>query len=93
MSEKKPIAWRVEHRPGRYMFMEHEENLKMHAGANIVPLFRAFHSVDEDLSTTLDVLESMVTWEPRLLIGSDAIDRLERINRALYALLNPHPPA
>jgi hypothetical protein len=88
-----PIAWRIEHRAGRYMFVEHEENLKHHAGANIVPLFRAFYSVDSNIDTVLNRLESMVTWEPRLLSGADAIDRLEHINRLLYELLNPHPSA
>ncbi|GJH04996.1 hypothetical protein [Paraburkholderia terrae] len=88
-----PVAWRIEHRPGRYTFTEHEENLKLDAGANIVPLYRAFHSVDAILESTLDRLESMVTWEPRLLAGPDAIDRLEHINRLLYELLNPHPTA
>jgi hypothetical protein len=41
----------------------------------------------------LNRLESMVTWEPRLLSGADAIDRLEHINRLLYELLNPQPSA
>ena len=85
------VAWRIEQRAGRYTFVEHVENLKLYAGANIVPLFRAFRSVDADLNTLLDRLESMVTWEPRLLSGHDAIDRLEHINRALYEFLNPHP--
>jgi hypothetical protein len=88
-----PVAWRIEQRAGRYTFVEHVENLKLYAGANIVPLFRAFRSVDSNLNTALDRLESMVTWEPRLLDGADAIDRLENINRLLYELLNPHPTA
>jgi hypothetical protein len=88
-----PVAWRIEQRAGRYTFVEHVENLKLYAGANIVPLFRAFRSVDSILNSTLDRLESMVTWEPRLLTGPDAIDRLEHINRLLYELLNAHPTA
>jgi hypothetical protein len=88
-----PVAWRIEQRAGRYTFVEHVENLKLYAGANIVPLFRAFRSVDSNLNTALDRLESMVTWEPRLLDGADAIDRLENINGLLYELLNPHPTA
>jgi hypothetical protein len=86
-----PIAWRIEQRPGRYTFAEHVENLRLYAGANIVPLFRTFHSLDENINAAFDRLESMVTWEPRLLSGPDAVDRLEHINRLLYELLNPHP--
>lgn len=34
----KPVAWRIEERTGRYVFTEHECNISLYEGANVVPL-------------------------------------------------------